>query len=238
MFINRRGKKTVMSSRIKTPLIAINFKTYASATGAKGVALAKICQSVAKQKRASIIISVQTPDIYRVSSKVKIPVFAEHVDGVEFGAHTGKVLAQSIKEDGAIGTLLNHSEDQYSWKELVAAVERCKEAKLNIIICADTIAKAKRVATLKPDFVAYEPPELIGGDVSVTTRPQAIVKVVRAIRSVNKTVGILVGAGVKTGEDVRIAIKLKTQGVLLASGVAASKNPKAALINLCAGLRK
>ncbi len=223
---------------IKTPLIAINFKTYSQATGAKAVKLAKVCESVAKQQHASILVAVETADIYRIAKAVTIPVFSEHVDGVDFGAHTGKVLAESIKEDGALGTLLNHSEDQYAWKDLIAAVEHSKAAGLQIIICADTVAKAKRVATLKPDFIAYEPPELIGGNVSVTTRPQAIVKVVKAIRSVNKSVKILVGAGVKTGEDVRVALKLKTSGVLLASGVAASKNPKAALLDLCSGLKK
>lgn len=223
---------------IKTPLIAINYKTYLSATGKNAFSLSKICESVAKQKKASVLLAVQTADLSAIASKVKVPVFAQHVDGVESGSHTGHTLPESVKQAGAVGTLLNHSEHQLSAKELDLAVARCKELKLTTIICASTISMAKSVAKLKPDFVAYEPPELIGGNVSVTTKPHVILKMVHAVRSVNKKVGILVGAGVKTGQDVKIALRLKTQGVLLASGVAASSTPRKALLDLISGLPK
>jgi triosephosphate isomerase (TIM) len=225
-------------AKIKTPIIAINYKTYLSATGKRSLALTKMCCEVAKQKKVSIIVAVQTADIAQNTQRYKrIPIFAQHISDIAVGAHTGHVLAESVKQAGAVGTLLNHSEHQLPMKKLAAAVLRAREAGLSIIICASTIAMAKAVAKLKPDFVAYEPPELIGGTVSVTTKPHVILKMVHAVRSVNRRVGILVGAGVKTGQDVKIALRLKTQGVLLASGVAASKTPRKALLDLVSGLK-
>ena len=91
------------------PLIAINFKTYESATGDKAVDLAKICDETAKEVDANVIVCVEASDIHLIQSEVSIPVYAQHVDGVDFGSHTGKILAESLKDNGASGTLLNHS---------------------------------------------------------------------------------------------------------------------------------
>jgi len=43
---------------------------------------------------------------------------------------------------------------------------------------------------------------------------------------------VLCGAGVKTGKDVKRALELGAVGVLLASGVVKSKDPKKALQDL------
>ena len=103
--------------------------------------------------------------------------------------------------------------------------------------CAADIDEAKALAALVPDFVAVEPPELIGGDVSVTSAdPEIVSATAAAVREVSEQVGILCGAGVKTGEDVAMAIKLGTSGVLLASGVTKADDPESALRNLVSKL--
>lgn len=219
----------------KKPLIAINFKTYESASGKEAVELAKVCDVTAKETDANVIVCVQASDIHFVQSEVSIPVYAQHIDGVDFGSHTGKILADSVKENGGSGTLLNHSEDQYEAAALVQAHEHAKAEELITIICAGTIERAIEVAKLNPDFVAFEPPELIGGDISVTTKPELITDVVKQIRSINSECGILVGAGVKVAEDVRVALKLGCAGVLLASGITKSANPKDDLLQLIEG---
>ncbi len=91
---------------------------------------------------------------------------------------------------------------------------------------------------LSPEYIAIEPPELIGGDVSVTTaKPEVITKAVDRIRAVNPNVGVLCGAGVKTRKDVAKALELGTMGVLLSSGVVKAKDPEKALRDLVKGLR-
>ncbi len=222
--------------------VVVNFKTYEQATGAKAVALAKVCDEVARELGANIVVTVQAVDLKAVADAVGIPVFAQHIDPVRYGSNTGWVLAEAVKEAGAVGTLINHSEHKLPLEEIRKRIERAREIGLTTIVCSgkdsneETIDETKAIAALKPDFVAAEPPDLIGGDVSVTTRPELVTGVVDAVNEVDSGVGVLTGAGVKTGDDVRDALKLGTLGVLLASGVTKAKDPAAALKNLCRGL--
>jgi triosephosphate isomerase len=88
-------------------------------------------------------------------------------------------------------------------------------------------------AALSPDYVAIEPPELIGSGVSVSkANPDIIKNSVAAVHAVNPKVKILTGAGIQTGECVKIATDLGTDGVLLASGVVKAKVPIAVLRDL------
>jgi triosephosphate isomerase len=82
-------------------------------------------------------------------------------------------------------------------------------------------------------MIAGEPPELIGGDISVTSADPGIVKdTVSAVEAVDANIPVLCGAGVKTGEDVRAALELGAKGVLLASGVVKASDPEAVLRDL------
>ena len=99
--------------------------------------------------------------------------------------------------------------------------------------CAADIEEAKALATLSPTFIAVEPPELIGGDISVTTAdPEIVSGTPQVVKQANANVRVLCGAGVKNGEDVAKAIELGTEGVLLASGVTKAEDPKSVLIDL------
>ena len=72
--------------------------------------------------------------------------------------------------------------------DIKKAVDACKLAGLVSLVCADSLEKAQQIAEFAPDCIAYEPPELIGGDVSVTTRPNVIKKIVALITKTNKKV--------------------------------------------------
>ncbi len=90
---------------------------------------------------------------------------------------------------------------------------------------------------MKPTIVAIEPPELIGTGIPVSkANPDVVVGSVEAVKGVSKNVKVLCGAGISTGDDVRAAIDLGTDGVLLASGVVKAKDPKKALLDLAGGL--
>ena len=221
---------------MKTPLILINLKTYDSVDGNKAVKLAKICQGIARQKKVSIALAVDALDVKTVAKSVKIPIFAEHVDDVDYGAHTGWIVPQALKNAGIVGTLLNHAEHQLSFKEIAARIKKCKQIGLITCICANTPQTAKKLLTLQPDFIAYEPPELIGGDISVSTaKPQVLKKIAHMFKG--KKTKVLCGAGVKTAQDVRIAVRVGMHGVLLASGVTKAANPKKAVEELVSGIK-
>jgi triosephosphate isomerase len=203
------------------PVYIINFKTYRESSGRNALKLAKICDNVAKKRKARVIVCLQPADIC-VSKKVSVPVFAQHIDPVEQGQTTGYIIAEDVKADGASGTLLNHSEHKLQFAKLKKAVQICRKNKLKIVICASTPAEAKKVSALKPDYIAIEPPELIGGKVSVSeAKPEIILKTTKLIRKIP----VLCGAGIHQREDVAKAIKLGAKGILVASAVVKAKNP-------------
>jgi len=222
---------------IKTPIIVLNVKTYTEATGTNALELARLMERIAKETGVSMAIAVQASDIYPCSKAVTLPVFAQHIDPIKPGSCTGWTLPEAVKVAGAVGTLINHSEHRLILADIDTCVTRAKELNLTSLVCTNNVATSKAVATFSPTMIAIEPPELIGGDISVTTADPGIVSnTVKAVRDLNKTVVILCGAGVKNGKDVRKAIELGAQGVLLASGVVKAREKEAVLRDLAAGL--
>ena len=216
----------------RKPVIIINFKTYPNSTGQNAIRLAKICEKVAFETGSDIRVAVAAPDIYPIFQGVSIPVYAEHVDSYNPGRHTGSVLPEMVKAAGATGTLLNHSEHRLELKELEESIKRASKVSLITVVCADTPAKAEKIAKMKPDFIAVEPPELIGGDVSVSkAKPEVITKSVEMIKH-KHGIRLLVGAGVHTRVDVLKAVELGADGVLIASGVDLAQNPEKVLKEL------
>jgi len=212
-------------------LLLVNFKTYQEATGKKGIALAQKIFS-ARKKRWTIAIAPSLLDLEEIG-KLKGTVFAQHVDLEEYGAHTGQITPLQLKKLGAKGTILNHSERKLAWKILKQTVEECKKVKLITVICASTLAEVAKVAALHPNYIAYEPKELIGGDISVTSsKPEIIQKAVKLVQKISSKIKVLCGAGVHSPGDVQKAVELGAAGVLVAHAVVKAKNPKKFIQNL------
>ncbi|MFH1218566.1 MAG: triose-phosphate isomerase [Candidatus Peregrinibacteria bacterium] len=221
-------------SFMNLPVIIVNFKVYEQAVGDSAVELAKVHEKVAKETGVEIAVAVGALDLGRVVEAVSIPVFAQHVDVTGYGSGTGHIVPEEVKALGAYGTLLNHAEKQLDSEVLKESVSRAKEAGLYVVVCADTPENGKKFMEYCPDLVAVEPPELIGGDVSVSKAEPAVIE--KAVELIGEG-RVLVGAGVKTGEDVKIAKALGASGVLLASGVTKATDPYAVLIDLVSGLK-
>ena len=209
----------------KVPALVINFKTYLQATGRKGLELAKVAEKVAKDLGVEIIVAVQLADLRLIAENVEIPVYAQHIDPIKPGAHTGHVLPEAVKEAGASGTLLNHSEHRLRLDVLNEAIIRAKEAGLETLVCADTPTTSAAVAALQPSAVAIEPPELIGTGIPVSkAKPEVVTNTVAKIRKIDEHIPILTGAGITAGDDVAKALELGTQGVLVASAIVKAKD--------------
>ena len=222
---------------LKVPTIVLNVKTYAEATGVKALEIAKLMDKISQETGASMAIAVQATDILLCAKEVSIPVFAEHIDPVKPGSHTGWALPEAIKEARAIGTLINHSEHRLKLADIDVCVTRAKELGLDHIVCTNNVATSKAAATFSPNFIAVEPPELIGGDISVTTAdPDIVSSSVEAVKAIDKNVKVLCGAGVKNGKDVAKSIELGADGVLLASGVVKAKDKERVIRDLASGL--
>ena len=182
---------------------------------------------------ARMIAAVSAFDLSAVvTTAPKLEVWCQHLDPVGFGSNTGWLHPATAIERGASGTLINHAEHKVSLEHVAMLLEQVPDD-FDVCACAADIEEARALAALEPRFVAVEPPELIGGEVSVTSAdPEIISGTAQAVRDVSEVVGILCGAGVKTGSDVSKAIDLGTSGVLLASGVTKSYDPTSSLKDL------
>lgn len=215
------------------PAVIVNFKTYPTASGEKALELAKIHAKVAKEKNVSIAVAVQAVDLRMIINEVDIPVLAQHFDFAEQGSYTGHVTPYSLKAIGAYGSILNHSERRLSLDDIEESLDLARRLGLFTVVCADSAYTGSAVSKLDPNLVAVEPPELIGGDISVcTANPQLISDSVAMIGKDK----VLVGAGVKTKEDVQMAIHHGASGVLLASGITKALDPEKVLAELVDGI--
>jgi triosephosphate isomerase len=223
---------------LKTPTIVLNVKTYSEATGKKALEIAELMDRISKETGVSMAISVQSTDIALCAQKVEIPVFAEHIDPIKPGSHTGWSLPEAIKAAGAVGTLINHSEHRLILADVDVCVTLAKGLGLDHIVCSNNVATSKAIAAFSPNFIAVEPPELIGGDISVTTADPGIVSdSVDSVKEVDKKIRVLCGAGVKNGKDVSKAIELGSDGVLLASGIVKAADKEKVLRDLASGIK-
>ena len=213
------------------PLIVINCKTYSSASGIAAEALAVQMQSV--DTSARLVIAASALDIGPVASAAPdLEVWTQHLDPVDHGSNTGRILPSTAIERGATGTLANHAERKVPLgqvDELLAILPPGFE----LCACAADPKEAEALAHLAPPMIAVEPPQLIGGDISVTTADPSIVSdSVEIVKKIDSGIEVLCGAGVKNGADVEAALELGASGVLLASGVTKATDPKAVLLSL------
>lgn len=212
--------------------ILVNLKAYPC----DPVAVAEAARDVAETTDARIAVAPQAADLARVAD-TGVETWAQHVSPNAHGSHTGSTLAEAVADNGAEGTLINHSERRLKLADVDAALDATDRAGLESIVCANNPNQVGAAAALGPDAVAVEPPELIGGDVSVATAdPEIVEGAVDAAAAVDEDVDVFCGAGVSAGEDVAAAADLGASGVLLASGVAKADDPRAALEDLVSGV--
>jgi triosephosphate isomerase len=204
------------------PLIVINLKTYQQ--GDKAIAIAKKIEEVDK----NIIVGVQASDIYEIAKRTKLKVYAQHVDYFEPGRNTGYILPEAVKKDKGVGTFLNHSEHKLSYETLKKTIARCKKIGLKTLVFANSLKEAEKVQKLHPDYLAIEPPELVGGKKSISKeKPELIKKIKKKIK-----MKFLVGAGIHTREDVITACKFGATGIAISSAITKAKNPEKKLREL------
>ncbi len=207
------------------PLVLINFKTYEESCGDHALELAKAISQV-KQKDYQLAIAPSILTVRKIASKVKLPVFAQHAD-TEYGAHTGSIPLGELKESGAKGVILNHSEYKIQFLKLKEIIKLCRKQELISIACSSTLSEIKRIAAFAPEYIAYEPAELIGGNVSVVDADEKVItKALDVIWKISPGTKLLCGAGVHSRKDLQHALALGAEGVLLAHAVVKARNPK------------
>ncbi len=214
-------------------MLLVNFKTYKESSGANAVTLANSVFELSKTYGIPAVVCPNTFDLKDIARIYSGGTWAQHVDFEERGRATGWLPAEILKDIGVTGAVLNHSEHKLDFEDLKKTVERLRYLDLKILIFADSLEEAINVSALTPDWIGYEPPELVGSsDTSVAkSKPEVIEKVVSAIPNIP----ILVGAGVKNAEDVRVSLELGARGIGVASGITLAKDQRSAVEDLLSG---
>jgi len=198
-------------------LFIINFKNYQEIAGSKSSKLANIAEKISKKYKISIAIS---PPHHLLNIKYSGPVLAQHVDDVKIGSTTGYVIPELLKESKISGSLINHSEHRISPEQIKSLIERLRNLNMISVVCVQDVDEVGKYAKMNPNYVAIEPPELIGSGKAVSTeRPELITDAVKSLKAAKNTTKLLCGAGIVSGNDVRKCIELGSSGILVASGI-------------------
>jgi triosephosphate isomerase len=214
-------------------VIVVNFKTYSEGTGYKAIELARLCRKVQEETGVRIVVVPQIADL-RDCVETGVDCWVQHVDPVQPGKNTGWITCEDVEQAGAKGTLLNHSEHRLEWEVLKNTMELISGKAFEGCLCVKDIEEAVKAAELKPDFVAYELPELIGNtEKSVASeKPEIIKNITQMIK-----IPVLIGAGVHSAEDVKMGLSLGAKGILLATDIVLAVDPEKELREL-AGMFK
>lgn len=205
-------------------MFIINFKNYEEISGANASKLAKIAEKISKKYKIKIAV-VPPQHLLSEIAKLAIPVLAQHVDISNVGSTTGFIVPEIIKKSKVSGSLINHSEHRISEKEITELVSRLKKLGMISVVCVKDVNEAKKYAKLNPDYIAIEPPELIGTGKAVSKeKPEVITKSVTAVKQAKNSTKLLCGAGIVSGKDVAKAMQLGAKGILVASGIVKAKN--------------
>lgn len=219
---------------MKRPLI-INFKNYDEVSGEGAVKLARAAQAVAKKLKVEIAVAPPQPALALVAKSVKVPVICQHVDNEKVGSSTGYFVPEVAKSYGASGSLINHSEHRIEMKQIASLVERLRGLRMTSIVCAREPWEVMEISAFQPDFIAIEPPELIGSGRAVSTENPAIIT--KSIEAAGSRSKVICGAGITGRGDVAKAMELGSRGILVASGIIKANSWAGKIAELAAGMK-
>jgi len=205
-------------------LFIINCKNYEEVSGDRIVRLVKTAGRVSK--KYGVRIAVAPPQhLVGLAAESGTPILAQHVDDSEAGSTTGFVVPELLKRSGVSGSLINHSEHRIGSRSIRNIIERLRGLKMTSVLCVRDVSEVRKYVGLNPDYIAIEPPELIGSGRAVSReRPGLIARAADAVKSAKNRTGLLCGAGIASGDDVARAVELGSAGILVASGIVKAKN--------------
>jgi triosephosphate isomerase len=214
---------TDMTGSKKIPILILNFKNYHEIEGQKGIELARSIQKVSESFGGNIqlVVAPPQPALALVKQNVNIPVFAQHLDYAKAGSTTGYFIPEMARSFGAQGSLLNHSEHRIDKLDTVQGlVNRLRSLQMVSVVCARTPSEVSTLARFEPDYIAIEPPELIGSGRAVSREnPSIVTDSINAAAKMSQNARVICGAGITDANDVSSALKLGAVGILVASGI-------------------
>jgi triosephosphate isomerase len=214
-------------------MIILSLKTYKEATGEAAIKLLSCVKKVREETGVEIIPAAQPTDIYRIKKELGIEVWAQYMDPIEPGKNMGWLSPYALKEAGATGVVINHSEHKGPDEQVKKILDKAKEYGLRNVVIGFNPEMIVKYDSWDPDYVSYEREDMIGGGVSMLTQEEEnIKKLVKVLKH-----PLIIGAGITNGEDTKQAVALGAKGAILASGFVLAKDPEAKLRELANGFK-
>lgn len=207
-------------------MIILNFKNYPQyQDGNLDEILVQVQQTMKNMpdKADKLVIAPAIADLRYIKNKFSdLNVIAPHVDIHAAGPFTGWTVATHLVALGLEHSLLNHSEHRVWSDQIGEYVQSVQTRGLKLIVCCENIHEAKFLLDFQPYAIAFEDRELIGSGNSITTARQAETE--EFINLVKGKSLAIIGAGVAGASDIKAAMKMGADGVLLASAFAKAEN--------------
>jgi len=214
-------------------MVILNLKTYTESTGSNILSIFdSLTNEISKNPSLKDLIYVAPSNIYLSEIKNKYPTVnlaSQTVSSKNAGSTTGWIPADNLVSLGVNVAIYNHSENRQDMETIVEDVMAIQAKGIKLIVCCENVEEATKILEASPFAIAYEPKDLIGSGISVTTRPEAVTEFVSLVKGKTK---VIMGAGVSTKEDVENSIKLGADGVLLASAYVKAEDKGAKLLEL------
>lgn len=209
-------------------MIFLSLKTYPEATGDNVIKLLRSAKAVSQATSVPIIPCAQATDIYRIKQELGLEVWAQHVDPIDPGRHSGWISPYSVKAAGATGTVLNHAEHPLPPDQIKTSIVKAHQYGLKVLVICETTDLARQVSAWSPEYIAYEKAALIAGPVAMIDAETASIK--QLASSIPQP--LIVGAGITSADHVRKTLSAGAKGIILASALVKAADPQAKLQEL------
>jgi triosephosphate isomerase len=217
------------------PHFQVNLKVYPDTWGEHALTLARTLDRIEAETDARFVLTPQLPDLRAVIAETDVAVTAPFMHATEPGRGMGKILPETLADAGADGVVINHAENRDTLTDLVWKVDRCRELGMDSVVCVDSIEMGRAVAGFDPDAMIYEMPGDISSDRAITrTHPDRVRDFLAMVAEENPRTRVVVGGGISTPEDVRLALEQGAHASGAASAVSLADDPPALLKDIAA----
>lgn len=215
-------------------MIFLALKTYKQSTGDQVIGLLSSVKKIITETNVPIIAVAQATDIYRIKKELDVEVWAQHVDPIDPGKNTGWISPYSVKEAGATGVLINHSEHKAKEEVIIETIKKARQYNLKIVLIGQTVEMVKKFDSFDIDFLSFEKEDLIASPISMIDQQEETIKnLVKIVKH-----PLIIGAGINDGEDTRKSKAAGAVGVLMATYFVTAPDPEKKLRELAEGFKK
>ena len=157
-------------------MIFLALKTYKQTTGDEVIKILSPVKKVQEETGVSIIACAQATDVYRIKKELDIEVWAQHIDPIDPGKNTGWISPYSIRQAGATGVLINHSEHKIPEEAIIKTVEKAKQYGLKTMLIGHTVEMVEKFNSFDINFISYEKEDLIASTTSMIDQQEEAIK--------------------------------------------------------------